>query len=305
MGTETASRQIARLAGRQHGHVTLTQLLEAGLTKRQVAGRVRAGSLVPRHRGVYAVGHVPATRAARFRAATLTFAGSVLSHRAAAALWGILVGAVPIEVTVATTAGRGGRDGILVHRAPLPPEHVTTRDGIPVTTLLRTLLDLAQIMTPWQLAKAFEEAQVQHDLKPEPLAVEVLSRRSYRGNRRLAELLDGAVDPERVRSLLELRFLRLCAAHGLPRPLVNVKIGKWTPDFRWPEAEVVVETDGVRFHRTAAKRRQDARKDAALRGLGLHVIRLTWVDVTEAPERTASLVRAALAGASSGGLDTA
>jgi hypothetical protein len=274
--------------------VTTEQLRDAGLSKQQTWRRAEAGWLIRRHTGVYAVGHVPQTREARWMAASLALADAVLSHRAAGALWGIVRGAVPTEVTVATTAGHFGRDGLLVHRAPLPPEHTTRRAAIPVTTLLRTLLDLAAVLRTRRLAEAFEEAQVQHHLPPEPLAAEVLSRRGYRGNARLRAILDGAVDPARVRSILELRFLRLCAAHDIPRPLVNEKIGPWTPDFLWPDEGVVVETDGVDFHRTPAKRDRDRRKDAYLTAHSLSVIRLTWSDVTEQSTATAQRVAAAL-----------
>lgn len=244
---------------------------------------------------MFAVGHVPRTRESRWHAAVLAVGDeAVLSHRAAGALWGIVRGATPTEVQLPSMLDRRARDGILVHRERLPPEHVTRRDGIPVTTLLRTLLDLAAVLRTRRLAHAFEEAQVQHHLPPEPLAAEVLCRRGYRGNARLRTILDGAVDPGAVRSILELRFLRLCAAHGIPRPLVNEKVGPWTPDFLWPDHQVVVETDGVDFHRTPAKRERDRRKDAYLTAHSLSVTRLTWSDVTEKPAATAQRVAAAL-----------
>jgi len=83
----------------------------------------------------------------------------------------------------------------------------------------------------------------------------------------------------------------VCAAHGLERPLVNPRIGAWTPDFLWPQRQLVVETDGVAFHRTAAARRRDAKKDAALRGVGLTVLRLTWAEVTARPAETVGRIR--------------
>jgi very-short-patch-repair endonuclease len=97
-----------------------------------------------------------------------------------------------------------------------------------------------------------------------------------------------------VRSILELRFLRLCAAHDIPRPRVNEKIGPWTVDFYWPDHDLVVETDGVAFHRTPAKRDRDKRKDAYLEAHSLSVLRLSWSDVTERPEATAHRVRTKL-----------
>ena len=111
--------------------------------------------------------------------------------------------------------------------------------------------------------------------------------------RAVGQQVVGAVDPAAVRSVLELRFLRMCAAYAIPRPLVNVRIGAGTPDFLWPEQRLVVETDGYDFHRTAAARRRDALKDEYLRGESLTVVRLTWADVTERPSATAAKVLAA------------
>ena len=100
-------------------------------------------------------------------------------------------------------------------------------------------------------------------------------------------MLAGAVDPADVRSVLELRFLRMCAAHGLPRPQVNVRMGEWTPDFYWPEWGLIVETDSVAFHSTAWERQRDAEKDVAMRALGLDVLRLMWAEVVRRPAETA------------------
>jgi very-short-patch-repair endonuclease len=191
------------------------------------------------------------------------------------------------------TAGHRRRDGIVVHRQRLPPAHATVHRGIPVTTPIRTLLDLASVLSLSALASAFEQAQVTLHTPPAPLAAEVLSRPRHRGNAKLRRILTGAVDPADVRSVLELRFLRLCAAYGMPRPEVNVRIGAWTPDFLWPDAGVVVETDGYEFQRTAAARRRDRIKDQFLRSEGFTVIRLTWADVTERSSATAAKVLAA------------
>jgi len=215
----------------------------------------------------------------------------VLSHTAAAALWGLLRGGTVTEVTVPTTAGRPKRDGILVHRQRLPATHVTTHRGIPVTTPIRTLLDLAAVASLSALFSAFEQAQVRLHIPPAPLAAEVIARPRRRGNAKLRRVLAGAVDPSAVRSVLELRFLRMCATHGIRRPQVNIRIGDWTPDFLWPEWRLVVETDGYEFHRTAAARRRDARKDEAMRGFGLTVVRMTWSEVVERPAFTAERIR--------------
>jgi hypothetical protein len=286
------TRALAALAARQNGNATYRQLLNAGFSPQQIKRRREAGWLVPRHTGVFAVGYVPGARESAWHAGVLALGdGAVLSHTAAAALWGMLRGGVVTEVTVPTTAGRPKRDGILVHRQRLPAAHVTAHRGIPVTTPIRTLLDLAAVASLNVLFRAFEQAQVRLHMPPAPLAAEVIARPRLRGNAKLRRVLIGSVDPADVRSVLELRFLRMCAAHGIPRPQVNIKIGIWTPDFLWPDVGLVVETDGYDFHRTAAARRRDARKDEELRDLGLTVVRLTWSDVVERPAPTAERIR--------------
>jgi hypothetical protein len=290
------SRRVARIAARQHGVVTYQQLVDCGMSRQRIRTEIAAGRLILRHSDVYAVGHMPWRRESRWMAGVLALgAGAALSHRAAGAHWGILRGSVPTELTVPTHAGRAHRDGLLVHRSLILPGHVEVRDGIPVTTLLRTILDLAAVLDVGALARAFEQAQVIHHLDPLPLMVEVECRRGYRGNAKLRSLLAGAVDPAAVRSVLELRFLQLCEEFGIPRPLVNEPIGAWTPDFWWPEHGLVVETDSAAFHSSLAARRRDPLKDEAFATLGLTLLRLRWRDVVEAPAATAATVLAHLA----------
>ena len=279
---------IRGLAAAQHGNITHRQLLDAGFSSDQIDRRIAAGWLIPRHTGVFAVGHVPAARESAWHAAVLALgAGAVLSHVAAAVLWGMVRATAIIEVTVPTTAGLVKRDGIVVHRQRLAPEHVTVRDGIPVTTPIRTLLDYAAVAPLDAVFRAFEQAQVHLHIPPAPIAAEVIARPRARGNGKLRKVLAGAVDPEDVRSVLELRFLRMCAAHGLPRPQVNVRMGEWTPDFHWPERGLIVETDSVAFHSTAWERDRDARKDEAMADRGLQVLRLMWAEVVHRPAETA------------------
>ena len=297
MTPSATSHRIAALAARQHGNISLAQLRECELSEDQIKARSSAGWLIHRHREVYAVGHVPRTRESIWAAAVLALGlDALLSHTAAGALWRIVRGPVQTHVIVPPQCGRHRRDGIVVHRQLVAEAHRATHDAIPCTNLLRTLLDLAAILPLSALASSFEEAQVIHELRPEILAAEVLSRPGHRGTGKLKVILADAVDPAGVRSILELRFLRMCAAHGIARPLVNERIGMWTPDFLWPEQLVVVETDGVDFHRTAAKRRRDAEKDEALTALGLTVIRLRWGDVVERPFETAARIRGAVSG---------
>ena len=288
-------RKLRRLAGRQRGRITYAQMLACGATRHQVGLWVRDGWLEREHHGVYLLGPRPEDRRGTFGSALHAIGPtSTLSFRAAGATWEILRGAVPTEVTVPRSTGRASRPTITVHRADLPPEHITTRNGLRVTTLVRTILDLAAVLTPRQLDRAFEAAQVQHGLKPEDVAAEVLCRAGYRGTPKLRALLKDAVDPEGVASILELRFLELCERHGIPRPLVNVPYAGCYPDFRWPHAMLVVETDSRQFHDTIAARRRDARKDELLEAAGYTVIRLRWRDVTADLGAAVAAIREAL-----------
>ncbi len=292
MGAQAGSQTVAALAARQHGRVTYRQLAALGVSRRVVERLVTQGWLHRLHRGVYAVGHPASSRLGRWMAATLATDG-VLSHRAAGELWGILPAGQPIEVTLLRVSGRVDPDGVHVHRGRLTVGESTEREGVPVTTLVRTVLDLAAVLPVPELGRAFEEVHVRHGLRPVDVAAAAAVRHGHRGVGRLRTILAAAVEPGQVESVLELRFLTMCAAQGLPRPLTQVRFGAWRADFWFPDARVVVETDGARFHATAAKRAQDGAKDAALTALGITVVRVRWSDVTQRPAMLAARLHAA------------
>jgi very-short-patch-repair endonuclease len=288
------NRAISAVASRQNGLIRSRQLYDAGRSRAAVNRLVAAGWLHPLHDGVYAVGHTALSTHARYLAATYAlWPNGVLGHRSAAALHGIARVGGPIHVIVPTYNGHPHRGTIRVHRQALREDEVETRHGIRCTTVYRTILDLAA-SAPRLLEDAFEEAQVLHAIVPEQLACALVSRRGYRGTARMRRLLDGAVDPAGVQSRLELRFLQLCAAHDLPRPLTQVRLGRWPVDFYFPEERVAVETDGRRFHASAAKRRRDARKHRDVEASGVLLRRLVWADVADRPAHVAYELRATL-----------
>lgn len=281
---------IARLAADQRGIVTRDQLVALGLSRRVIARLLAQGWLHRIHAGVYAVGHPALTREGRWMAATLAVDG-VLSHRAAGELWAILPAGQRVDVTLVRATRRAHRDGIVLHHGRLALDDVTVRDGIRLTTLVRTIVDLAAMPHFGPLRRALEEAQVRHHLRPVDLAAEVAGRRGHRGTARLRPLLADGVEPGQVESVLELRFLELCAAHGLPRPLMQVRFGPYRADFWFPEARVAVETDGARFHAGTLRRARDAEKDAALAARGVMVVRTGWTEVTQRPAEVAARLR--------------
>jgi very-short-patch-repair endonuclease len=263
---------IALTAARQHGLVTTRQLHAAGLLPSGITGRVASGRLHRIHRGVYAVGHSALTPEARWMGAVLACGdGAVLSHRSAAALWGIARPTSAIEVTVDGYHGRERRQGIVVHRsATLQPCDCTVHRKIPVTTAARTLEDLRRVMTPGKFAAALREAEFLRLPIGDVFAV------------------------DHTRSELESRLLALCRRRRLQPPEVNVPVDRWVVDFLWREARLIVEVDGWRSHRTRSAFEQDRARDSALKVLGYDVLRFTWRQIESDPVRVADTVRALL-----------
>jgi very-short-patch-repair endonuclease len=295
--TSTADRAITELADRQHGVVGRAQLLDLGVGSRAIEHRLEKGRLHTIHRGVYAVGHRALVADARWMAAVLAAGpGAALSHRSAAALWGIRPSARPvIEVTAARRA-RPGR-GIQPHRGRLPDDEVTTVVGIPVTTVPRTLLDIAAVLPRHQVERAINEAEVRRLGDPLPLAV-LLARYPCRRGVAVARAIldDSRIGSTITRSELEERFLAFLIDHRLPRPEVNanIRIGNRSIecDFAWPRQSLIAELDGQAFHATTATFERDRARDRALNVAGWRVVRITWLQLhVEATALAADLRR--------------
>lgn len=310
MRTEIASHlrdaEVARVASRQFGLITRRQLDGIGLTSPAVALRVRCGRLHRIRRGVYAVGHTVLSRDARRLAAVLTFGdGAVLAHASAAGLHDLRPDNGTL-VHVAVPPGRRcrPRPGICVHHAgDLTPADCTTRRGIPVTTLARTLADLGESVPANHVRAAFIRAEQLRVLDMREIdAALARAHRRRRGPAILRELLRG-YDPRWQETLsgLELRLLDIVAAHDLPAPDVNAWIdGRFLVDVLWRRERLAVETDSARFHDTPHARRSDARRDRELRRLGLTVLRVTDAELGGRPDTVAArLTRALRAAATS------
>ena len=289
---------VAEVAARQHGVIGRAQLLTAGLGTEAIRHRVRAGRLHPLHRGVYAVGHPAVTFHGRCLAGVLAGGpGALLGRRSGAVLWGLLApdGAVP-DVIV-TTGRRRPQPGVRLHRTrDVAPTEQRLRSAVPVTSPLRTLLDLAAWGDPREAIRAAEEAQVRRLVRPAELAGLV--------DRPGAPLLRRAAAPDGrmpfTRSEAERRLLRLVARAGLPRPRTNVRLAGHEVDALWPRERVVVEVDGYAFHSSPAAFDRDRRRDADLQAAGYRVLRLTWRALTDRPEESAARLAVLLAQASSG-----
>jgi hypothetical protein len=272
---------LAELAERQFGVVSLGQLRALGLGERGVRHRVRAGRLRRLHRGVYAVGHGALGREGRRLAAVLACGeGAVLSHRSAAAHWGLLASqAALIDVTAPAT--RAGVPGIRLHRSRfLDAQDTTNHQGIPITSVPRTLLDLAATIRSDRLERALAQAQ-RLELYDHKAIESVIARSNgHRGTGALAKAISRE-DPKWTRNDYEAWFLALVREAGLPEPMVNESLAapdhpRLDPDFCWPTHRLIVETDGWQTHRTRAAFEQDRRRDAALQADGWRVVRFTW-----------------------------
>jgi very-short-patch-repair endonuclease/predicted transcriptional regulator of viral defense system len=287
-------RAVVAVAERQHGVVSRAQLLGLGLTDAGIARRVRAGRLHRVHQGVYAVGRPSLTTNGRFLAAVVSCGPrAALSHFAAAVLWALLPERGPrIDVTVPTGGGRRRRGALIVHRGALPSSDVTVKDGIPVTTPARTLIDLADILDRRRLERAFDEAAY---LRLDLTGVRVI--RGRRGARVLRSVLaEHDAGSTLTRSELEERTLELCRRTGLPTPEVNVRIEGYLVDFVWREARLVVETDGWRAHGTRAAFERDRRRDADLIAANWRPLRASHRQLEREPARVAANLAKALRG---------
>ena len=261
----TADQIIARLASRSHGVVTRAELLRAGVTIHEIRTRLERGTLLPLHRGVYRVGHHSPSREARYIAAVKACGdGAVLCGRAAAHLWRLVKGAPP-PPEVLTPANHRVR-GLILRRAPRTPIDRVVRFGIPVTTVARTLVDLASSLPESDLARACHEAGVLYRTTPKQVDAVLRQLPNAPGRRKLERVLHG--DVQVTLSKLESRFLKLLREATLPLPITNKGAGSHRVDCRWPEQRLTVELDSYRFHnsRYAFERDRHREREAYARG---------------------------------------
>ncbi len=262
------------------------QLAALGLGRGAIDARVRIGHLGVLHRGVYAMGHFPLSIRGRWLAAVLACGDrAVLSHRSAACLWGLArPRRGPIDVT--NPRGSHGPAGIHLHRSKLAEDERAVEARIPITSVPRTLLDLAEVLDEDGLRRAFEEADRLKLLRMPELERVCAQAGRRKGLPALRRLIDAARAPVTTRSPLEDRFAEFCREHltDLPAPMTNVSILGNEVDAYWPPQHLVVEMDSWEFHHHRAAFEHDRARDAAMQTAGYRVIRLTHRQLeTEAP----------------------
>jgi very-short-patch-repair endonuclease len=283
---------VAELARRQHGVVSRQQLMRLGLGRRAIGHRIERGRLHQLHRGIYAVGHPKPSREGRWLAAVLAGGPeAVLSRHSAAALWGIRPTS-RTRIDVSRPSGGRSTAKIRFHRSSVLPDERTVKDGIPVTTVARTLFDLAGEIPPRGVERAINEAEVLN-LWDEVALDQLLARYPRRpGARTVRRSLAGrAAGATRTRTELEERFLSLLAHEGLPRPEVNVIVNGHEVDFLWRERRLAVEVDGRATHATAAAFESDRERDRVLQVAGWRVIRITWRQLERTSHEVATDLR--------------
>jgi len=297
-----ADETAVRLAADRLGLVDRPTLLRAGLSTRQIDRRIADGRLQLLYPGVYAVGHRCLTADGHRLAAVLAGGeGAVLSHISAAGAWDLRPARLgAFDVTIAG-GGRSRRvAGIRSHRCRLVPDDVTVLRGIPITTVARTLLDVAETEPQRDVDRALDQA-VRLGLFDEREVGGVLERAFGRhGLKRLRRgLIRLRPDAGRTRSELEDRGLEVVERYGLPRPEVNEKVGDYIVDLLWRRERLVVELDSRAWHLTPDAFENDRRRDATLTVAGYEVLRFTWTQVSQEPtwvtDTIATVLRARVA----------
>jgi very-short-patch-repair endonuclease len=296
LNTEILDREMARLASAQHGVVGRWQLDEIGLTEQMVRTRMAHNGLTSLHRGVYAVGHRAITVESRWMAAVLAHGPeAVLSHRSAAQLWGLYPRS-RIAPEVTCPGSKKTKQGIVAHRgSPLQDEIGRVR-GIPVTSVPRTMFDLAGMLGERQIERAWDEMEVRGYTDRLSVA-DLLARHPRRKGSavlgRLARRTALAVGV--ARNEFEERFLGLIDDHHLPRPRMNAHVALrgrfFEVDCLWEDERVAVELDGAAAHKTNRAFNNDRERDRILVAEGYRTTRVTWDHLTRTPAEVAADLR--------------
>ena len=294
MGPKVRSveQELARIAHGAHGVATRTEILSAGVTLAELKHRLASGALIPVHRGVYRVGHRAPSVEARYMAAVRACGdGALLSGLAAAHLHGLVKGRAPAPEVTART-GRRVR-GVRTRKCPALDDRDGTRSlGIPVTTVERTLVDIAAVLSFDDLARACHEAEVRHRITPARVESVLARRSNAAGSKNLRAILRG--EARVTLSKLERRFLDLLANAGLSLPETNRVAGGRRVDCRWPASALTVELDSYRYHGSRHAWDQDRRREREARARGDDFRRYTYGDVMERPETVVAELRQVL-----------
>jgi very-short-patch-repair endonuclease len=292
--TEGRHRPLLELATRQHGVVSTWQLDALGYSPSSAAKAAKVGRLQRLHRGVYAVGHERLTWNGRCRAVVLAVRPSVASHLSAGWLWGLLRHR-PETIHVTAPTQRHWRRGFAVHTAKLAASDIKAVEGIPVTSISRTLLDLAWMLHPDQLDRVLRRAEELQllDLGPIEEPLDRCGRHPGAGRLRRA-LAIYREEPAFTRSGLERLFLRLVRQAGLAAPSMNYVVAGFELDAYWEAERFAVELDIYETHGTHDAFERDRLRQDDLVLIGVEMIRVTGPRLSREPKATIERVAAHL-----------
>jgi very-short-patch-repair endonuclease len=273
------------------------QLLEAGVTARQIVRRLHNGRLHEIHRGVYLVGHTIAPRYAPEMAALLACGPSAtLSHKTAGALWNLIPHPAPGDVHVTIPPERtAARPRIKIHRARLDSRDVRHRHRLALTSPPRTILDMAATVDLGELERLMAEAQYRHLASEAELRSQLHRNPGKRGTATLRHVLDLPGGPRCTRSPAERGMLRLLRAAEITGYEANVRIHGYEVDFLWRDRGLVVEVDGYDAHSGRIAFERDRLKVAKLNAHGITVMPITGRQIRDDPRGVLDRLLAALA----------
>lgn len=288
----------------QYGLIGRNQLEALGLSEWVIKNRIDSGRLLPACPGTYALGREIDSKRGIWMAGVLAGGpGSLLARESAAELWGLIKAGRRVEILrphgLRPNPRVMGPPGLLrevrlaVRRSRwIPPEHIESVDGIPVTSVAMVLLDLAGFSPDRQLRSAFNEADRRGLLNFTELWQCSLRGNGRKGVRRFRRLVvTRHPETAQTRSDLEVDFISLCREHGLGDPKINSMVAGHRVDFCWPDSRLVVELDGYETHRGRMNFERDTRRDYQLKCAGYSVIRLTYHMVHEEAESVIRLIR--------------
>jgi predicted transcriptional regulator of viral defense system len=292
-------RALAVLANRQRGVVSIRQLeQQLGFSHQAVERATAAGRLHRVYRGVYAVGHTALSQHGKCLAAVLAIGpGAVLSYYSAGWLWGLWTGSpAPFEVTAVVPRHHAAPKGVVRHRARnLVEEDRSMVDGIPVTSVSRTLLDLAWKLRADQLRRMLARAEDLGLLDLEAINAVIERNRGHQGAKRLRHALAIYEKPIWTRSEFERRFVECLVAAGLPRPATGWNELGYELDVYWPERRFGVELDTWETHRTHDAFERDHDRDLDFTLAGIETIRVSERQFLREPDEIATKVARLLA----------
>jgi predicted transcriptional regulator of viral defense system len=293
--TRVGHGELAELAARQHGVVSTKQLEGLGYGKNSAAKAAKVGRLHRVHRGVYVVGHQSLTWHGRCMAAVLAASPSVASHWSAGWLWGLLQ-SQPGTLHITCRQSRHAKRTFVTHTADLTRNDLTRRDGIPVTSLARTILDLAADSRERTVRRFIRRADDDKtfDLRAmEDLLARTKGHRGQAKVRAALEIYDET--PVFTRSDLEKRFYEAVTAAGLPAPSMNSFVEGHEIDAYWPDHRFGVELDIYETHGSRLSFEEDRERDDELLHAGIETTRVTGPRLAREPGAVVESVRRHLA----------